>query len=51
MADITVYEKNTCSTCRSLFTLLTERGLRAAATDAAGNRSAVKRVKFKIVRL
>jgi arsenate reductase len=27
MADITVYEKRTCSTCRNLFTLLTERGV------------------------
>lgn len=27
MADITVYEKRTCSTCRNLFTLLTERGI------------------------
>ncbi len=27
MADITVYEKRTCSTCRTLHTLLTERGV------------------------
>jgi arsenate reductase len=27
MDDITVYEKSTCSTCRSLFTLLTEHGI------------------------
>jgi len=27
MADITVYEKRSCSTCRTLFTLLTERGI------------------------
>lgn len=27
MADITVYEKRTCSTCRNLHTLLTERGV------------------------
>lgn len=27
MADITVYEKRTCSTCRTLFDLLTERGI------------------------
>ena len=27
MADITVYEKSTCTTCRNLFTLLTERGV------------------------
>ena len=26
-ADITVYEKRTCSICRALFTLLTERGV------------------------
>src|SRR4051795_3919914 len=27
MADLTVYEKPTCTTCRNLFTLLTERGV------------------------
>ena len=27
MADITVYEKRSCSTCRKLFELLTERGI------------------------
>jgi arsenate reductase len=27
MADITVYEKNTCTTCRNLAALLTERGI------------------------
>lgn len=27
MADITVYEKRSCSTCRRLFDLLTERGI------------------------
>jgi arsenate reductase len=27
MSDLTVYEKPTCTTCRSLFTLLTERGI------------------------
>jgi arsenate reductase (glutaredoxin) len=27
MSDLTVYEKPTCTTCRSLFTLLTERGV------------------------
>src|SRR4051794_13649944 len=27
MADLTVYEKPTCTTCRNLFTLLTERGI------------------------
>ena len=25
--DLTIYEKPTCSTCRSLFTLLTDRGI------------------------
>ena len=27
MADITVYEKNTCTTCKNLATLLKERGI------------------------
>ncbi len=27
MADLTVYEKPTCTTCRNLATLLTERGI------------------------
>ncbi len=27
MAELTVYEKPTCTTCRSLFALLTERGI------------------------
>jgi len=27
MSDLTVYEKPTCTTCRNLFTLLTERGV------------------------
>jgi arsenate reductase (glutaredoxin) len=27
MADITVYEKRTCSTCRTLFELLNDRGV------------------------
>src|SRR6476469_6707378 len=27
MSDLTVYEKPTCTTCRNLFTLLTERGI------------------------
>ena len=27
MAELTVYEKPTCTTCRNLFTLLTERGI------------------------
>lgn len=27
MADLTVYEKPTCTTCKSLYTLLTERGI------------------------
>ena len=27
MADITVYENRSCSTCRTLFDLLTERGI------------------------
>jgi arsenate reductase len=27
MAALTVYEKPTCTTCRNLFTLLTERGI------------------------
>ena len=27
MAELTVYEKPTCTTCRSLFALLTERGV------------------------
>lgn len=27
MSDITVYEKPTCTTCRRLFSLLTERGI------------------------
>src|SRR3954452_15270332 len=27
MSELTVYEKPTCTTCRSLFTLLTERGI------------------------
>ena len=27
MSEITVYEKPTCTTCKNLFTLLTERGI------------------------
>jgi arsenate reductase len=27
VAELTVYEKPTCTTCRNLFTLLTERGI------------------------
>jgi arsenate reductase len=27
VSDLTVYEKPTCTTCRNLFTLLTERGI------------------------
>jgi len=27
MSDLTVYEKPTCTTCRNLFTLLTDRGI------------------------
>jgi arsenate reductase (glutaredoxin) len=27
MADLTVYEKPTCTTCKNLFALLTERGI------------------------
>lgn len=27
MSDITVYEKPTCTTCKNLYTLLTERGV------------------------
>jgi arsenate reductase (glutaredoxin) len=27
MADLVVYEKSTCTTCRNLFQLLTERGI------------------------
>jgi arsenate reductase (glutaredoxin) len=27
MSDLTVYEKPTCTTCRNLFALLTERGI------------------------
>jgi arsenate reductase len=27
MTDLTVYEKPTCTTCKNLFTLLTERGI------------------------
>ncbi len=27
MADTTVYEKSTCTTCKNLYTLLTERGV------------------------
>jgi arsenate reductase len=27
MADLTVYEKPTCTTCKNLYTLLTERGV------------------------
>jgi len=27
MSDLTVYEKPTCTTCKNLFTLLTERGV------------------------
>jgi arsenate reductase len=27
MAELTVYEKPTCTTCRNLFTLLTDRGI------------------------
>ena len=27
MSELTVYEKPTCTTCRNLFTLLTERGI------------------------
>jgi arsenate reductase len=29
MTDLTIYEKRTCSTCRSLSALLTERGVEA----------------------
>jgi arsenate reductase len=27
VSDLTVYEKPTCTTCRRLFSLLTERGI------------------------
>src|SRR3954447_8710932 len=27
MSDLTVYEKPTCTTCKNLYTLLTERGI------------------------
>ncbi|MFL5843649.1 MAG: arsenate reductase family protein [Solirubrobacteraceae bacterium] len=33
MADITVYEKRTCTTCRNLAALLTERGIDFEAVD------------------
>lgn len=33
MPDLTVYEKPTCTTCRSLFALLEERGIDAAKVD------------------
>lgn len=33
MADITVYEKRTCTTCRNLAALLTERGIDFDAVD------------------
>jgi len=29
MSDLTIYEKRTCSTCRNLYELLTERGIDA----------------------
>ncbi|MEA2277567.1 MAG: hypothetical protein QOC78_2527 [Solirubrobacteraceae bacterium] len=33
MAELTVYEKPTCTTCRRLFELLTERGIDADRVD------------------
>ena len=33
MADLIVYEKPTCTTCRKLFALLTERGIDAERID------------------
>ena len=33
MADLTVYEKPTCTTCRQLFDLLEERGIDAERVD------------------
>jgi arsenate reductase (glutaredoxin) len=33
MADLTVYEKPTCTTCRKLFALLAERGIDAERVD------------------
>ena len=33
MAELTVYEKPTCTTCRKLFDLLTERGIDADRID------------------
>ena len=33
MADLTVYEKPTCTTCRRLFELLSERGIDAERVD------------------
>ena len=32
-AELTVYEKPTCTTCRNLFELLTERGIEAERID------------------
>ena len=32
-AELTVYEKPACTTCRNLFTLLTERGIEAERID------------------
>ena len=33
MTDVTVFEKPTCTTCRNLFTLLTENGIEADRID------------------
>src|SRR5690242_4640917 len=33
MADVTVFEKPTCTTCRKLFTLLREQGIEADRID------------------
>jgi arsenate reductase len=33
MAELTVYEKPTCTTCRALFALLSERGIDAERVD------------------
>jgi arsenate reductase len=33
MADVTVFEKPTCTTCRNLFVLLTEKGIDADRID------------------
>jgi arsenate reductase (glutaredoxin) len=33
MTDLTIYEKRTCSTCRSLSALLAERGIEAERID------------------